>query len=645
MFKDTVGYHLVLQAEHKETNTVRSVLNIICPAAEFMPPGERLTYFNALPLCDLRSKLNLDGSGWAPAVEESLQQRELTSKTYLKLYPGYVRRFVERCEALTSARAPVALLDEWKPVLSIMEALMPMDKDTLQNLIAMGVTSIFGYEFEGRDFRTIKKHMENMRTCMRRLASQCSERGLTPAEFGSSVLLAGNFDDIPMLKGKLIAFYHCKAVWNAVTKAEPALVLPTWPDCKKVVSLPEESYPECLLDGYEEAMFDGRKLSENTVENYQGVFKAFLGLVEAEGFSLHRLTKGLEARDALRLLTQGVAPSLVAHDPSLDTSYAIARKLVDDLVFRNEAIAFMRDLEGSYDGRESRDNPFVDIIINQRLAQGNAAAARQLIMRVSYINKHYYWIRDRHYKWIETWNGKVNDFEKNQKTNYDEKKKAAFQNPRLWEFMRNRILEVEQNLFEQAANPTKEWAIEVGDIALLHLALIYPMRREQFNMMEFGKHFDHNSWRIMFEAEDVKNGKPIDYIIPSGGRGRQCREILDLYVRVARPIKLRERYSPFVFVPDQHCASAGIHLRTAAINDILPKICDKYFADILPPALLMLNPHIIRHIVASYALVVQKSLKLAAQLLNDDPQTVLQEYSDVLASSRDELLRYYEEGD
>ncbi|MNY20306.1 hypothetical protein D3C86_1537790 [compost metagenome] len=211
--------------------------------------------------------------------------------------------------------------------------------------------------------------------------------------------------------------------------------------------------------------------------------------------------------------------------------------------------------------------------------------------------------------------------------------------------MRDRLLETEQALFEQAANPTRKWAIEVGDIALLHLAVIYPMRREQFNMMEFGKHFDHNSWRLTFDADDVKNKKPIEYTIPSSGRGRQCREILDLYIRVARPLKLRGRYSPFVFVPDQHCASAGFHFRKTAINDILPKISEEYFSDILPPALLKLNPHIIRHIVASYALVVQNSLKLAAQLLNDSPQTILAEYSDVLDSSHDELLRYYEEED
>ena len=645
MHKDTVGYHLVLQADHKETNTVRSVLNIVYLTVELMPAGERLTYFNSLPLSDLRSKLNMDGSGWAPAVEESLQQRELTSKTYLKVYPGYVRRFLERCEMLRSARVPVALLDEWKPVLSIMEALMPRDTDMLRNLIDMGVTSIFGYEFEGRDFQTIKKHLENMRTCVRRLASQCSERELTPAEFGSSVLLAGNFDDLPMLEGKPIAFYHCKAVWNAVAKAEPALLLPMWPGCKNEVSLPTESYPECLLEGYEEAVFNGRKLSKNTVESYWGSFKTFLGMLETEGFSLHRLTSGLKPRDALRLITQGIEPGMLSHDPALDCSYEIARKLVDDRAFRDEAIARMRDLEGSYDGRESRDNPFIDIIINQRLAQSNAAAARNLIMRISYINKAYFRIRERHYKWIETRIKDVTSFEKNQTTDYDQKKQAAFQNPRLWIHLRDRLLEVEHTLIEKAANPTREWALDVADIALFHLVLLYPMRRKQFNMMRFDKHFDHETWRITFEGKEVKNGKSIDYIIPSGGRGRQCREILDLYLKVARPIKLKGRFSPYVFVPEQHCASADIHLRTAAINDIFPKISKKYFADIMPPALLALNPHIIRHIVASYALVVQKNLKLAAQLLNDDPQTVLDEYSDVLASSRDELLRYYEEDD
>ncbi len=646
LVKDSIGHLLKLFEDQKPTATVHSILKLLYPGTEHMPPAERKEYFNALPLSELEKKLNLKGSGWAPSVEEQLKARGLTSTTYLKNYPREIRRFIERATFITPANeASDKLLPEWEDLQESVKVLLPPRSERLRRMLNEGITTFAGYDAEGKLFDGINKRLGNMRSCFLRLGREASARNMTPEVFGKTVVLPGKFDEIPMLQGKPIAFYHCKAIWNELATLHPSQNLPPWGDAQVIISAPAESVPENLTEGLEKALFEGRELSENTEENYRGSFSTFFGIIEAAGLSLYRLTRGLDDRDAIRLFTMGIERTLLVRDPDRDNPQALARRMQDDLNFRDNVIASMRGIEGAYDGKTALPNPFVTLAIGTRIEEGKFAAARQLIMRISTINRSYFAVADHHYNWIASVINRVKDLEAAQKTDYAAKKKAAFANPRLWPFLLERLVQVEEDLFVQVGHPTLDWARNVKYTCIMHVLFLYPMRRESFRKMRFEKNYDRDTFQFHFEDEEVKNQKAFRYSLPTGGRGRMSREIMDLYLQVARPVLLQGRHSSFVFVPEQTRENAGPHLRKNAMNDFMPDYCKEHFTDLLPAELMDMNPHIARHIVASYALVVDKNLNLAAQLLNDDPMTVLKHYSDVLASSHDELLAYYEQSD
>lgn len=646
MLIDSIGYSLKVFEDQKSTATVHSILKLLFPTVEHMPPADRKEFFNSRSLSELEKKLNLLGPGWAPTVEEELKARDLTSATYLKTYPREIRRFVEQAKRIR----PVSdksdeVLPEWDPLLRSVKTMLPSSTERLKAMLNEGVTMFAGYDAEGNLLDVIKRRLGNMRSCFLRLAKQASAHHMTPEAFGKSVVIPGAFNDIPMLVGKLIAYYHCKAIWNALTTWHPNLNLPLWGDAQVIVSIPAESIPENLQEGFEQALIEGNGLSENTKISYRGSMTTYLGILETEGYSVFRIAMGLTPRDAIRLFSMGIERSLLINDPERDNPHTIARRIHDDLEFREKVLASMQDMEGAYEGRTALPNPFVSIVLEDRIAEEKFDAARQLISRISTINRRYFAVSDHHCAWITRESKRIKALKKTQETEYFEKKKAAFAHPRLWYPLLERMSQVAEELIAKAGEPDLEWARTVCRACIMYTILLYPIRRGHFRAMCFEKNYDLETYQVHFENEEVKNEKAFRYTLPAGGRGRKVRDLMNLYLQVARPILLHGRESSFVFVPEQTRENANLHLRKSALNDFFPDFAEEYFADILPPDLLKLNPHIIRHIVASYALVVEKDLKLAAQLLNDHPTTVLKHYSDVLESSHDELLAFHEEED
>ena len=646
MLIESVGFALKVFEDQKSTATVNSILKLVFTTVEHMPPAERKEFFNSMSLTELEKKLNLLGPGWAPPVEEELKARGLTSTTYLKNYPREIRRFVEQAKRIR----PVTdksdeVLPEWDPLLRSVKAMLPSSTERLKAMVNEGITMFAGYDAEGKLLEVIKRRLGNMRSCFLRLAKQASACQLIPETFGKSVVIPGAFDDIPMLVGKPMAYYHCKDVWNELMTIHPSLYLPLWGDAQVRVSIPAESIPENLQEGIEQALIEGNGLTENTKISYRGSMTTFFGILETEGYSVFRIAMGLMPRDAIRLFSMGIERSLLVDDPERDNPRAIARRIHDDSEFREKVLASMRDMEGSNEGRTAFPNPFVSIVLEDRIADEKIDAARQLINRISTINRRYFAATDHHCAWITRESKRVKALKRTQETEYFEKKKAAFAHPRLWSPLLERMAQVAETLIAQAGNPDLEWARTVCRACIMYTILLYPIRRDHFRQMCFEKNYDVRTYQIQFGRDEVKNEKAFRYTLPVGGRGRKVRALMNLYLQVARPILLHGRESPFVFVPEQTRENANLHLRKTALNDFFPDFAEQYFADILPVDLLKLNPHIIRHIVASYALVVEKDLKLAAQLLNDHPTTVLKHYSDVLESSHDELLDYHEEAD
>ncbi|MNY13641.1 hypothetical protein D3C86_1467860 [compost metagenome] len=129
----------------------------------------------------------------------------------------------------------------------------------------------------------------------------------------------------------------------------------------------------------------------------------------------------------------------------------------------------------------------------------------------------------------------------------------------------------------------------------------------------------------------------MDYELPDGGSLGDIRSLMDLYLTEARPLLLGRRSSTYLWIPAK---GEGSHLSEKAVNRILGDISRRFLSDLLPEGLGLLNPHLMRHICASYVLGVHKDLYLAAQMLNDSPTTVYRNYSDILESKKETTKQF-----
>lgn len=641
----TVG-HMMAVFDHKENASIRSIVKLILPEMEGLSGEVLTTALNQLPMSRLEGTIDAETGAWAPEVEAFLRSRGFNSHTHLKHNAGTIRRFLERTRGLASQTAPmIKSFPCWDQLTKLVDILYPGKKKDIDGLVDRGVTVFGGYDLTGKSHHQIRKTLQNLRSNFNKLRRECCERDLTVKEFGDTVLRDQNFETIPTLVGWRTNFYDCKRIWNWLREVEPSFQLPLWPDSKHEVSIPAEACPDNLLEGIEASLFDGFNRPSGTESTYREAITTFFGILEAEGFSLFRLTKGLTPRDAVRLVMMGFPRALLTHDPAQDTPYALGRRLQSDHAFRDMVIDHMRQLEGSNSGQACVDNPFVRIGLDVRKNDENLASARNLVMRVSFVNKHFFDVQSLHYQWIKRASETVNRLEKERKTKYDAKKLLAFENPRLWLAIRDRFLEVEEELLADVANPTHDWAVKVARTALFHLLLIYPLRKANFNLMRIGAEFDPNTFEIHLECGEVKNRRRLDLAIPRAGLGRGLYDILKVYLDVARPIILSGKQTPYLFVPEQTRPNSGLQLRRTAMNDWLKPFVQDHLADVMPEGLIEIGPHLFRHITASWALVIKGSVTLAAQLLGDRVETVLSSYSDVLASAKKQLLDYYESAD
>lgn len=201
-----------------------------------------------------------------------------------------------------------------------------------------------------------------------------------------------------------------------------------------------------------------------------------------------------------------------------------------------------------------------------------------------------------------------------------------------------------KELTESPRRGTPRWATQCRDVAFLWLMLTYPLRVGNARRMKLDCNLDVATLRIRFAPNEVKNESAIDFELPTKGEfGEPLQALFRLYLDEARPILLADAVSPYVFLPDQRTPNAGPVLRRTAFNEILISLSENKLQGVLPPDLGPLNPHLLRHIVATYQLVVEGSSIKAAQLLNDRLDTVLKHYADILPGARSELKDYYNE--
>lgn len=642
--KLTIGqvHDLYKEAAPKEAQLVFTAFRYAYQVEIDMPSVEFKVFLNHAAIEELKGKLAPEGSRWHTDLENDLITRGHISDSYLKSYPRAIRRFLKFADNIGPVKKiPEELLPEWEDLWLKLQERVPGSKEILCRFRQQGVSKIAGYDILQCTIDEASRRMQAVRYNFHRLARKASAEEWSPQDFGQQLLSGDDPYKISGYYNKNIGYYFAKNAWNYLIECFPELALPAWPERAKKISIPWEELPEPLQVGvYESLLSVERDIKASTRKTAKNTFTAYMGILKTEGFNISILTDGLCPKDAFRLFFQGLPREMLS---TPDHPRVICQQLEEDPQYKEEVLSAMRRLEGSHDGKESDENPFIRIAMEVRYANAQYPAARNLIKDARSINQDYLVMRGRHLEWLRVKKKAIDEKTKQRTSPYDAKKEEAFKNPELWLPLLLETQRLASCLFTDPRKGSVHWAANVRNILFLNLILVYPLRINHFVWMMLGKHFLPDGYRIMFDARETKNRRSIDLILPEKGFAGGLRKLVDLYLEEARPLLLKGRISPYFFVPSQQVKNAGIHIREKGFNDILIELSKHHLQHLLPPSLGQLNPHLIRHIVASYQLVVRGDSTRAAQFLNDELQTVHQYYSDVRASAQKSLKKFLEE--
>lgn len=598
-----------------EIPTIRSILkNIVIPHVRTHAPNASP---ELIPAASLYGLLDRDNNAWKEEIAERLPPGETYQKAYLRVIKRLIR-FGEKQGSLHPDQYEIS--PRWR---DLVELLSPLVQE-LPN-----------------------RKRSRLRTSFKKLARWATKHGLSPENLplqGHGERTMAEFWSI-FPTGEDADFYAARKAWNLLVVEHPEFGLHDWVHegvtrCRGVA---RENWPECIQDGID-ALFCREGLggwSEETRLGYTSRVANYLGALQDSGLQLDCFGSINDGIDALRLLFQGGAAEFVRGDVLV-----YAHRLTRDSVFRQMVLSHLRGIEGSFDGKASDPNPFLIAGITRMIEEQKIASAQSLLAKALAINRGILGVTDRHTLWLSQRIRLVHKLSKKNPNAYTLKKRSVFRNPHLWvDFVKSRSRLREHTLLWErrmkeatpAESIQQSWAVALRNEVLFGLMLCYPLRVTNLSAMQLGSHYDPSAHRIYFPAEEVKNGKEIDYELPDGGSLGDLRALVEQYLSIARPILLAGRSSPFFFVPNYR---GGIRIPSKGFNLILVGLTQRFLADLLPEGVDVLNPHLFRHVAATYHLVVGGNLNLAAQILNDAPSTISQNYADILGYKKEATKRF-----
>lgn len=657
--RTSVGRILEFYASSKpsDARTITSITKRVLPSAADLSGQELVDFLFTVPVDELAATLAPDSARWASHVQARFDARGWTDDTNSKAYPRAIARLLKFCAAAGLLEDREVLTPpDWQVVLDAMDVFLPSNKAELVRWRDAGVKEVLGhYDIQTAAADRVMAKIHNMRTGVRTLIKSAIALGLDRHMFCEVVLQGDRFDEIDGMCAKGTHYSYARNFWNHLAAKRPTLGLAPWPrDRRRTIAPAPGQVPGNLRIGVEKGLFEGstrlsfrrglnkadRKASTN--KNYMLTIEGFFGILLRNGVDLAAAVDGLEPRDAIGLIFGGCPPELLTETPELDEAEVLVRRLVEDRAFRDRYRALQRRLEGTMDGLPAVESPFCSVYLRSRYQGKEYCAADNLVDRLRTLNESYLGVRGAHLDWIDGRRKELVDLQKRNPTRYDHKKDLVFQFPNLRNDLLARVDFLIDGLERHRSPGSSQWAVEVRFVVFFYLILLHPMRIMHFSGMRLGHHFDASNYRINFEASETKNDTPIDIELPGTGRHARLRDLVDLYLNEARPKLLLGAESPFFFVPNRQTPNAGLGVRQKFFNALLEEASQGVLRPALPPGLARLNPHLLRHIVATHEIVNNHSAENAAMLLNDPEETVRKHYSNLIRASRRYLKGHYE---
>lgn len=606
-----------------EVATLNTILkNIVLPGL-----GKRdVTHSKArelartIPAHALYGLMEADGSAWRAGLRRKLPQTTTHQKAYLRA----LKRLIAHGEAKELLHPDLHFISpEWRHLIDRLAVLT----------------------------ESLSSHKRSaIRSGFKRLARWATAEGLTPTggpgdRDGGRHLSGFHSTFRPEYDG---GYYKARQAWNLLVEAHPDLGLAHWPGdqtfrCK---GIPPRDWPPAVRSGVEAVFARGRMEAwrKATMDGYISQVSVYLGVLRERGIDCTEVFAEIsDGEDALRLLFQGMPPGV-----SCLSATDLGDQLRVDPGMREDILISMRSLKGTYEGQASEANPFLSAAVAVLAESGRITSAANLVSKALALNRGLLGMTERHTGWLLNLRAQLRHLAKRAPAAYTQKKRQYFKTPDLWaRLVRARgrlraeterlLLESKAALGSRAAMLKDRWAVALRNEVYFGMMLSYPLRAANFSAMEIGRHFDPATFRITFAPEEVKNCREVDYELPDGGSLGDLRQLVTQYLEEARPILLKERSSPYFFVPN---SKGGTRIPARGFNLILAQVGRRFLEDILPPGVRGLNPHMARHVCASFQLVVRDDLHLASQLLNDSPSTILRSYADVLASKKEATKQF-----
>lgn len=638
---------LYQKSNFKRSQNVLTVFRKLFPSLSTCTKETLPAALNAIAYADLRERVLPDLSGFAADALADMYERKVITEQNKAQYFRDVRDFIRFAEGLGNVKEALPISEPWCDFMAPLDSLCPTDEARIAQYLAAGIETIAGLSVHGRSVRQLSSRFSNKRSHFKRFAAECTRAGLTPDTFARSVLVSLDYAQVPILRnktvvGKGIAFYDIRKLWNELAPLYSA-ELPLWGDHIQRDGLPPDAWPEPVFDGWRQLILNPENGFEpNTIKNHTNTMRNYLGKLAKLDISLAFLTDGLSGRDAIRLLFAGMPREIQLELGGEFEAVAICRKLERDHAFRDRVLALQRRLEGCFDGFESAENPFLTLVMRERFECGEYAAARCLINLASWLCRNSFFLRERHVRWIEERWKKIEHLSKQNPTRYQFKKRAVFKNPGLWMELLKAQLSLVNVLLARPPQRHRDWAASVRLCVYVTLGLLFPLRAENYVNMRLGANFDRRTYSLRFEPDETKNGAELNFQLPETGPLAIVRQLVDVYLDLARPVLLKGRDSDFFLVLDQGLSASNLKIGEKALNGPLAKYSIEHFSKVLPPEIRSLNPHLMRHIAACHWIVVEGRPERAAQVLGDKLQTVLEHYSDLSYSAGKNLKQYYE---
>lgn len=606
----------------REAPTLRTVIKTIAVpywrrSARHSMKRDDLESIPAEAIYDL---LSADRTAWCPAIANALPN----GMTYQKAYCRYIKRLVAFGEQAGALNLEHHLISRpWRELLAL----------------AYGVTATEP---------PIRRAA--LRSAFKRLARWATSCDLIPAdlpiESPGSRPMAPFFETFqPDRDGD---FYRARMVWNHLVSLDQAGGLRGWEGWNNgaIVARPVSTWPTPLQAGLD-AIFGYEALGSwrpTTRRGYIQQIGCYLALLDRLRIDVEAVFDDVsDSMDSLRLLFQG----LPSGSPKLSAGH-LAAQLANSPTFRTELLTVMRSTAHHDNPHYSHSNPFLVEALRSLVEAGKLTSAINLVNKSLSINRGALNVSSHHVAWLFKQRTLLHQLARRQPSAYAIKKRTIFKHPTLWEDLvrarerlRAHTLDLEAKWRAAPASRVdllkRRWAVALRNEVLAGLLLCYPLRASNLVNMRLGQHYHPDTHHIHLEAGETKNDKEIDYELPDAGSLGDLRLLVESYLSAARPILLAGRQSDYFFVPD---SKGGVKLRSKGVNAILADTSRRFFADVLPAGVTILNPHLMRHATASYQLVVRQNLNLAAQLLNDSPTTVTRSYADVLACKKEATKRF-----